>query len=356
MSAGKDVYVEKPVSHNVWEGRRMVEVARRQQRICQAGFQARSNPGMIAAIQYVQSGGIGDVQVARGFCYKRRGTIGPPGDYAIPNGVDFDLWSGPAPLSRLSRPRFHHDWHWQSEYGNGDLGYQGVHQLDLCRWGMQLQQMSDSVLSVGGSFGSQDAADTPNTQVLLHQFGSRAILLEVRGLSSESCRGVHVGVIFEGSDGYVVMTSYHCGAAFDRDGNRVTEFRGGGGNHLHFRNFLQAVRSRNCSRLNADIEEGHLSSALCHTANLSHRLGSSVPYCDAIEALEETPHQTVMTDAVKRLEAHLLHHQVDVSQSMVVLGQQLTCDPDSEQFLSHPHANQLLRREYREGFAVPMQS
>ncbi len=353
MAAGKDVYVEKPVSHSVWEGRRMVEVARRQQRICQAGFQARSNPGMIAAIQYVRDGNIGDVQVARGFCYKRRGTIGPPGEYPIPATVDFNLWSGPAAIAPLTRPRFHHDWHWQSEYGNGDLGYQGVHQMDLCRWGMQLQQLSDSVISVGGSYGELDAANTPNTQVVLHQFGSRAIVLEVRGLSSESCRGVHVGVIFEGSEGYVVMSSYHRGAAFDLDGNQVCQFQGGGGNHLHFGNFLQAVRGRNCARLNADIEEGHVSSARCHSANISHQLGSTVPYVDAVEALEDLPHRPVMLDAVNRMAWHLRNHQVGTLREQIVLGQQLSCDPASEQFLAHEHANQLLRRDYRAAFVVP---
>jgi predicted dehydrogenase len=356
MTAGKDVYVEKPVSHNVWEGRRMVEVARRYQRICQAGFQARSNPGMIAAIGFVQEGRIGDPRIARGFCYKRRGAIGPPGNYPLPAGVDFNLWSGPAPIIPLTRPRFHHDWHWQAEYGNGDLGYQGVHQLDLCRWGMQLERLSDSVISVGGSYGSRDAADTPNTQVILHQFGSRAILLEVRGMRSESCRGVHVGVIFEGTAGYVVMTSYHRGAAFDLNGRQRASFHGGGGNDLHFRNFLQAVRTRNCSRLNADVEQGHLSSALCHTANISHRLGTSVPYAEAVEFLDESPYRTAMSDAVQRMGSHLRHHDVNLDRTMIVLGEPLRCDPDSEQFLSHPHANQMLRRQYRAGFAVPVES
>jgi hypothetical protein len=308
---------------------------------------------MIAAMEYVQAGQIGEVRIARGFCYKRRGSIGPPGSYPVPTGVDFNLWSGPAPIIPLSRPRLHHDWHWQSEYGNGDLGYQGVHQLDLCRWGLQLQRLSDSVISIGGSYGSRDAANTPNTQVVLHQFGSQAILLEVRGMRSESCRGIHVGVIFEGTDGYVVMTSYHQGAAFDRDGRQRAEFHGGGGNHLHFRNFLQAVRTRHCVGLNADIEEGHLSSALCHTANISHRLGALVPYEDAVEALDDSPHGTMTIDAVRRMGSHLSQHEVNIEHAQIVLGEQLQCDPDSEQFLSHLHANQLLRREYREGFAIP---
>ena len=171
MQAGKDVYVEKPVSHNVQEGRRMVEAARRYQRICQSGLQARSNPGMISAIDYVRAGKIGSVRVARGLCYKRRRTMGPSGTYPIPPHVNYDLWLGPAPAAPLTRQRFHHDWHWQWPYGNGELGYQGVHQLDLCRWGLGQPSISETVLSYGGRFACHDAAQTTNTQVTVHGFG-----------------------------------------------------------------------------------------------------------------------------------------------------------------------------------------
>jgi hypothetical protein len=130
IQAGKDVYVEKPVSHNVLEGRRVVQAARKHQRMVQTGTQSRSNPGMREAMEFVHSGGIGDVLISRGLCYKRRNSIGPKGTYDVPKEVDYDLWSGPAKILPMTRKNFHYDWHWQWEYGNGDLGNQGIHQMD----------------------------------------------------------------------------------------------------------------------------------------------------------------------------------------------------------------------------------
>src|SRR5262245_2483090 len=136
MQAGKDVYVEKPVSHNVSEGRRAVEASRKYKRICQTGTQCRSNPGMIQAIEFIRAGKIGEVKVARGLCYKRRDSIGPKGDYEIPKNINYDLWSGPAQILPLTRKNLHYDWHWIWAYGSGDLGNQGIHQMDIARWGL----------------------------------------------------------------------------------------------------------------------------------------------------------------------------------------------------------------------------
>jgi len=158
MQAGKDMYCEKPVSHNVSEGRRMVEAARKYKRICQTGTQCRSMQGSIEAIEYVQSGKIGEVKLARGLCYKRRKSIGPKGTYEVPKEVDYDLWSGPAPIEPLTRERFHYDWHWQRLYGNGDLGNQGPHQMDLARWGLGIDRLCDWVVAYGGRLGYEDAA------------------------------------------------------------------------------------------------------------------------------------------------------------------------------------------------------
>ena len=177
MQAGKDVYVEKPVSHNVQEGRRMVEAARRYQRICQSGMQARSSPAMISAMEYMRAGQIGQVALARAICYKHRTPIETASVCPIPEHINYDLWLGPAAAAPLTRRRFHHDWHWQWPYGNGDAGYQGVHQLDLCRWGLQLPAISQAVVSYGGRF-ALDAAEMTNTQVMLHDFGSKSIVFE----------------------------------------------------------------------------------------------------------------------------------------------------------------------------------
>jgi len=154
MQAGKDVYVEKPVSHNVSEGRRIVETARATRKICQTGTQSRSSTGMREAMEFLHSGKLGQVRLARGLCYKRRGSIGKvEKPQPIPKTIDYDLWCGPAPKKPLMRQKLHYDWHWIWDYGNGDLGNQGIHEMDKARWGLGKMELAKSVLSVGGRFG-----------------------------------------------------------------------------------------------------------------------------------------------------------------------------------------------------------
>jgi predicted dehydrogenase len=352
IQAGKDVYVEKPVSHNVSEGRRVVEAARKYQKICQTGTQSRSNPGMISAIKFVQEGGIGKVTVARGLCYKRRGSIGAAGSFQAPASVNYDLWLGPAPMAKVTRPQFHYDWHWQWAYGNGDLGNQGIHQMDLCRWGLGVKQLSNSVASYGGRLGYIDAGETANTQVVIHDYGDKSLVFEVRGLTTSGYKGASVGVIFEGTDGYVVMSSYSAGSAFDRAGTKIKDF-GGGGDDEHFGNFLKAVRSRKIEELNADIEEGHLSSALCHTGNISYRLGSEVPASDAAANISKIKCQDNVLETLERTLAHLKDNKIDLASTQLRIGPQLTFDPQSETFPGNDAANAQLTREYRKPFVVP---
>jgi predicted dehydrogenase len=350
MQAGKDVYVEKPVSHNVLEGRVTVNTARELKRICQTGTQCRSNTGMRDAIQFVQSGGIGVCKVARGLCYKRRGAIGERGVYEPPKSVDYDLWAGPAPLEPVTRPQFHYDWHWQWAYGNGDLGNQGIHQMDLARWGLGVNRLSNAVLSYGGRFGYTDAGETANTQVVIHDYGDKTLVFEVRGLPTDSLKGAQVGVIFEGTEGYVVMASYSSGVAFDRDGNKVREFTGGGD---HFQNFLAAVRSRNPLDLTADILEGHLSSALCHLGNISYRLGQPTELGTVREKLQCLKVNDDVAATFERTLGHLAANSVDMSKSMFGFGEYLEFDPVSESFPNHEAARTMLTREYRAPYVVP---
>lgn len=352
MQAGKDVYVEKPVSHNVSEGRRCVEAARKYNRICQTGTQSRSNPGMIEAIEYVQSGKIGEVKLARGLCYKRRKEIGPKGVYPVPANVNYDLWLGPAPIAPLTRKQFHYDWHWQWAYGNGDLGNQGIHQMDLARWGLGQNALPQGVMSYGGRFGYEDAGETANTQVVICDYGPKSLVFEVRGLETKPFKGAGVGVIWEGTDGYVVMTSYAEGAAFDKEGNKVKEFKGEGD---HFGNFLKAVRSRKIKDLNADIEEGHLSSALCHLGNISYRLGEEVSVADAVDKLASVKTTDNAKETFERTTAHLKDNKVDLNAIKMGLGRILTIDPKNEVFTGSDvdAANAMLTREYRAPFVVP---
>ncbi len=230
MQAGKDVYVEKPVSHNVREGRRMVDAARKYNRICQAGTQCRSMKGTLDAIEYVRAGKIGEVKLARGICYRPRPSIGPKGEYEVPASVDYNLWCGPARMLPLTRKKFHYDWHWQREWGNGDMGNQGPHQMDIARWGLGLDRLAQSAIAFGGRLGYEDAGDVANEEVGIFEFGDKTIVFEVRGLESDAFRGAKVGVVFYGSEGYVVLTSYTAGAAFDLSGNLVTKFQGGSSN------------------------------------------------------------------------------------------------------------------------------
>jgi len=353
MQAGKDVYVEKPVSHNVSEGRRVVQVARKYEKICQTGTQCRSNPGMRAAMDFVHSGELGAVKVARGLCYKNRPSIGPRGNYEVPPTVNYNLWLGPAPEEPLTRPQFHYDWHWQWAYGNGDLGNQGIHQMDLARWGLGVDKLSKRVLSYGGRFGYEDAGETANTQVVIHEYDDRSLVFEVRGLPTADYRGAKVGVIFECAEGYVVMTSYESGAAFDKDGIKIKDFAGGGD---HFENFLNAVRSRKPEDLNANILEGHLSSALCHMGNISYRLGNRVTVAKATEYLDNVHSNDMIGQTFDRTMKHLADNNVDLQTLQLGLGIPLDFDPETETFIEQAEANQMLTREYRKPFEVPSEN
>ena len=350
IQAGNDVYVEKPVSHNVSEGRRIVEAARKYEKIVQTGTQCRSNPGMREAIKFVQDGGIGQLKVARGLCYKRRGSIGPRAEYKVPPHIDYNLWLGPAPEEALTRPQFHYDWHWQWSYGNGDLGNQGIHQMDLARWGLGESKLCQGVFSYGGRLGYEDAGETANTQVVVHDYGDTSLVFEVRGLNTDAYQGAKVGVIFEGTDGYVVMTSYDSGTAFDLDGQATRTFKGGGD---HFGNFKKAVRSRKISDLNADIEEGRLSSALCHLGNISYSLGESTGIEDAAVSVGEMNAPENMKATFERTMTHLGKNDVALETANITLGPHLKFDPNSETFVNHATADTMLTRQYRAPFIVP---
>ncbi len=351
IQAGKDVYVEKPVSHNVSEGRRLVQAARKHGKIVQAGTQCRSNPGMIDAINFVREGKIGEVKLARGLCYKRRGSIGPKDHYEVPKTVAYDIWLGPAPEKPLTRKRLHYDWHWIWDYGNGDLGNQGIHQMDIARWGLGVNDIGTSVLSYGGRLGYEDAGETANTQVSIHQYpNGKRLVFEVRGLETPKLRNVSVGVIFSGPGGDVVIPSYAGGAAFDPKGNLIQKFSGGGN---HFRNFLEAVRSRRYQDLKGEILEGHISSALCHLGNVSYRLGDLISGQEASERLG-TDKEALET--YERFSEHLAANMVKIENAKVLrYGKKLAIDPQNEVFTgaNAPQADEFLTRDYRKPYVVP---
>ncbi len=353
MEHGKDVYVEKPATHNVREGSIMTAAARKYKRICQVGTQSRSNPGMQNAIAHVRSGKIGKVDLAIGQCYKPRGSIGKvTAETAPPATMDYDLWCGPAPKAPVMRAKLHYDWHWIWAYGNGDLGNQGVHEMDKARWGLGKTTMPNSVFSIGGRFGYVDDGETANTQLSLFDYGTEKMIFEVRGLSTEDYKGVKVGNIWVGTDGYVVCPNYAGGVAYDKDGKEVAKFSGGS-DQLHFDNFVKAVRSRKVEDQNCDIAEGHLSAALCHLSNISYRLGTE----QAIGKAEAVSDNKALNEFASRMVQHLKTNKVDVEKTVGKFGPVLTIDPKTEKFVGTDKAqlekaNDMLFREYRKGFEL----
>jgi predicted dehydrogenase len=289
--AGKDVYVEKPCSHNFWEGRQLVQAAQKYNRMVQHGTQARSSPALIEGMRKLQEGLIGEIYLARGLCFKWRDTIGRKPQEPVPAGVHYDLWTGPAPLRPFTQNRFHYNWHWIWDTGNGDFGNQGVHQMDLARWGMGLK-FPNRISAFGGHFMFEDDQETPNTLSCAFQFDQpdgkrRMIEFEVRhwitnheaGIGQgRSSDGNTVGNIFYGSKGYL--------ATGDEDGNSYKTWLGkeqqaGPQAHAvgdHYGNFVECVRSRKKENLNAPIEEGHISCGLIHLANASYRLNRSIRF------------------------------------------------------------------------------
>jgi predicted dehydrogenase len=360
VQAGKDVYVEKPASHNVWEGRKMVEAARKYNRIMQTGTQCRSSVGLQEAIAWLREGHLGKIIRARGLCYKRRDSIGKTtGPQPIPETVNYDLWCGPAPLdpprrnSKKNGP-IHYDWHWFWAYGNGDLGNQGIHQMDIARWVLGEPELSPSVLSIGGRLGYEDDGTTPNTQIVFHDYEAAPLIFEVRGLLAgggstkmDDYHGASIGVVVDCEGDSIVIPSYTKAIVYDKEGKEIKTYEGGGN---HFENFIQAVRTRKHTDLHADILEVHISSALCHTGNISYRLGKPLSpegIQDAIKGDDD------LNESLGRMEEHLGANKVDLQKTPLILGEVLRMDPKAERFTNNREADQLLTREYRKLFVVP---
>src|SRR5262245_26524213 len=315
MQAGKDVYVEKPVSHNVREGRMIVEFARKLNKICQTGTQSRSTDGMRQSIEFVHSGKIGKVTLSRGLCYKSRPSIGKTsGDQAPPKSMDYDLWCGPAPNKPPHRNTkdfgtVHYHWHWTWDYGNGDLGNQGIHEMDKARWGLGKSEFPKAVQSIGGRFGYVDDGETANTQICVFDYGDAELIFEVRGLPTKDLLGAKVGNVFYGTDGYLVCPTYDSGIAYTPKGEVIETFKGGGD---HYANFVEAVRGRKREGQHAEILDGHLSSALCHLGNISYRLGRPQPFNKKTKSFGDDKQAY---ETLARMEEHLKDNKVPLDQT-----------------------------------------
>ncbi len=360
--AGKDVFLEKPVSHNVWEGRQIVHAAAKYDRIVQAGTQIRSAPSIRDALAWVNEGHIGEIQLARGLCYKPRQSIGRvDGAQQVDAAVDYDLWCGPAPKKPLMRQRLHYDWHWVFDTGNGDLGNQGIHQMDVARWALGEDALPPRTISVGGRFAYVDDGNTPNTQVVYHDYERAPLLFEVRGLprdlkaqrdewrrrGMDEYLGAKVGVIVHCEGGHLQIPSYTEAVAFDAKGKKLEKWEGGAN---HYANFVDAVRNRRSEDLTASIEDGHLSSALCHLGNVSYMRGEAGGPARIAQVAGKLRNAG---DTADRFLDHLVRNGVDPEIEQAIVGSWLTIDPDTETIEGDDEANRLLTREYREPFVVP---
>ena len=305
--AGKDVYVEKPGSHNLFEGRKMVEAAKKYKRVVQHGVQLRSSVAIREAIDHLRKGTIGDVYMARGLVFRWRPDIGNKGTESVPKGLNYDLWTGPAQMRDFSRNLVHYNWHWTWDYGNGDVGNQGIHETDLCMWGLDVG-LPQQISAMGGKFLWDDCKETPEvlSSNYLYPDEKKMIQFEVRHWSTNLEDGVGVGNIFYGSEGYMVIKGYNDYQIFLGREREAGPSRKEGGDH--YANFIEAVRAQDPSLLNGPVETAHLSSGLAHLGNIAFRTG------------------------------RVLHF-----------------DPKTETFPGDDEANAMLTRNYRAPYIVPDQ-
>ncbi len=279
--AGKDVYVEKPATHNIYEGQKMIEAAYKYNRIVQNGVQLRSSVAIREAVKHLEEGLIGRVYMARGLVFRWRPDIGDKGISKVPEGLDYDLWTGPAPLRPFSRNLVHYNWHWHWDYGNGDVGNQGIHETDLCMWGLGVNSLPEKITSMGGKFLWDDCKEVPEIQSSIYHYPKqkKIIQFEVRNWCTNLEDGAGVGNIFYGDKGYMVVKGYGTYETYLGQKREPGPKRSEGGElTLHFQNWFDAIRARDMSIQNGPVQSGHLSSALAHLGNISYRLGRQLEF------------------------------------------------------------------------------
>lgn len=279
--AGKDVYVEKPATHNIYEGKKMIEAAYKYNRIVQHGVQLRSSVAIREAVKHLEDGLIGRVYMARGLVYRWRPDIGDKGISQIPAGLDYDLWCGPGPMPPFSENLVHYNWHWHWNYGNGDVGNQGIHQTDLCMWGLGVNRLPERITSMGGKFLWDDCKEVPEIQTSVYHYPKekKIIQFEVRNWCTNLEDGAGVGNIFYGDKGYMVIKGYGTYETYLGQNREKGPSRSKKGElTLHFQNWFDAIRARDMSIQNGPVQTGHLSSSLAHLGNVSYRLGRQLEF------------------------------------------------------------------------------
>jgi hypothetical protein len=358
---GKDVYCEKPVTHNLWEGQRVVEAARKYDRIVQAGTQNRSDTGFRQAIEYIREGALGKILWMHGLWFKDRASIGyVSGPQPIIPGLDYNLWTGPAPLEPLTRKNLHYDWHWNWDTGNGDMGNLGAHQIDDCAHVLNVETTPTRFLGLGGRFARADDGETPNMQAVLFEFeGAPPCIVEVRGLTERAgsatlpnVRGLNTGNIVQCEGGYFAG-GRDGGTIFDNSGKPLKQFPGDSG-ATHMENWIEAVRSRKRDGMRAEIAVGVRSANLCHLANLAYRSGLPTATKEITSRISKFEHAVEAVDAIA---ANLAAHDVDLNRDPFACSGWMGFDPQKMEFSGTDHetsiAGALAKRTYREPFATP---
>lgn len=361
MEAGKDVYVEKPLSHSEWEGRQTVAAARKYKRVCQVGTQQRSDPMQAAIKKFLhEDKALGEIVSARVNRYGVRGPIGKRTSPLSISGVDYDLWLGPAQHEPIHRDKLQYDWHWDWNTGSGEMGNWGVHVLDDVRNNVFLDKVTlpKRILGGGGRISWDDAGNTPNVHFAWFDTGSIPVVIGLSNLrdkpggkSSPSHPGPGSGYIayceggrLEGQRGRAV--------AFDQAGKVVKEFRGNNGDVRHQQNFIDAVRAGDSGLLNAEVAIGHASTGWCNMANIAFRAGGAFTNAAAQRSGDEFAEWNKLVDAMR---GHIAAHGVSMESDAIRLSEVLEIDPKAEQFTGSnaASANPFLKREYRSGFEVP---
>jgi predicted dehydrogenase len=361
--AGKDVYVEKPFSYNLWEGEQMVAAARKYGRMVQVGTQNRSSTLLRQAFDYLRSGQVGAIRYAHALVFRARDGIGAINSPTpVPDNLDYDLWCGPAPKAPLMRKQLHYEWHWFWDTGNGEMGNNGIHVIDISRWALGQNQPPPRAMSIGGRFAFNDCGETANTHIALFDYQPAPLICEVRNVRASKStdamgkfRNQNRGIIIDCEGGYFAGDSSG-GALFDKQDKKIKEFSNDaaakGLETSHLTNFVAAIRSRKANELAAEALQGHYSTACCHMANVSHRLGKQARPEVIREKIQASPE---LSDAFERCREYLRENEVNLDTTPAVLGPWLTFDAKQGRFVKDhaKEANALSQREYREPFVMP---
>jgi len=286
--AGKDVYVEKPASHNILEGKTAVAAARKNDRIVQVGTQIRSAPFLRDAVDYIKSGALGKVIHGKAWETARNGAVHLAADSPAPPELDYELWQGPAPQRPHNSSIVGGAWRWLFDYGTGDLGNDGVHRIDYCRHAMGLEGMPAAISCSGGKFFFEDDKEWPDTMLINYEYPGKIVQYEMRLWSQSRLFGAGEGAVIYGENGWVLLTN-NSWKAHDAAGTIVKQGEGDSSQtqQAHIRNFLDAVKSRKRESLNQEIYSGHVSSAMCHAGNISWRTGKKLRFDAETETFDD---------------------------------------------------------------------